>query len=606
MMLRTSGTINVKRFSIAIACIVLLAGAVKSLAQVPLQLPTDHEGIVAMNALQLKQEMEFRKSIRTDDTGQILGALPDVIRKDYAAMETKGGVSNIAHAFGDYLKKNPSEIKMVEARLEEVQVALKAAVPSFYRGIFDEEMARILLQQDVDLPAAEGLAQSGVALFDRGDCLQDDRFGAESHHVYDEAKAKHPVPFTYHAEEGDEHCAQSLAARYATLGKIQAKRGNVDEAAKSFDKALKAHANADAALGVAPIDGAKGDEAGELEMYEVASLTGALSPEDVKSARALYAKLNPGSEASDYDALLDARYARTFANPVVDRDAKVPPQSPQKVVLEELFTVADCEPCVSPDLATEAVLKHYGREQVVVAVYHDNAPGPDPLTTATSEARAKYYGTGDSTPHVMVDGKEIEIEEGPPSHAQSSFEIMTKAIDPLLATSGKASLRVVPQMDGDLVHVTVSGDANSLPAKTRLEILLVETEVSDTGKNTLRFQQMVVRAAAAAKAGELGLPVNSQTSISANYTFNLKQVEADHLKYYDDYREGFEKRMSAFIDKGYFTRAEIDKMAQFREPRNLVHSDRLAVIAFLQSEETKEVTQSSYAAVAALQDGGRK
>jgi hypothetical protein len=161
-------------------------------------------------------------------------------------------------------------------------------------------------------------------------------------------------------------------------------------------------------------------------------------------------------------------------------------------------------------------------------------------------------------------------------------------------------------MDGDLVHVTVSGDANSLPAKTRLEILLVETEVSDTGKNTLRFQQMVVRAAAAAKAGELGLPVNSQTSISANYTFNLKQVEADHLKYYDDYREGFEKRMSAFIDKGYFTRAEIDKMAQFREPRNLIHSDRLAVIAFLQSEETKEVTQSSYAAVAALQDGGRK
>lgn len=206
----------------------------------------------------------------------------------------------------------------------------------------------------------------------------------------------------------------------------------------------------------------------------------------------------------------------------------------------------------------------------------------------------------------MVDGKEIEIEEGPPSHAQSSFEIMTKAIDPLLATSGKASLRVVPQMDGDLVHVTVSGDANSLPAKTRLQILLVETEVSDTGKNTLRFQQMVVRAAAAAKAGELGLPVNSETSISANYTFNLKQVEADHLKYYDDYREGFEKRMSAFIDKGYFTRAEIDKMAQFREPRNLIHSDRLAVIAFLQSEETKEVTQSSYAAVAALQDGGRK
>ena len=353
-----------------------------------------------------------------------------------------------ASSISIFKKTNP-DIKALEIKVQKVQDALSAAVPSFYLGMFDTEMARILLKEDADLPVAEALAQSGVTLYGHGDCLQDDQYAAESHNVYDESRAKHPVPFTYHVDEGKNHCAQSIASRYAMLGKVEAQRGDVDAATENFRKALHEQPNVDAALGLATIDKAKGDEEDELEMFNVAFLTGALSPDEVKTARTLYAQLNPGSTPSSYDALLDARYAKTFANPVVAHIASPAHVAPQHVVLEELFTGADCEPCVAPDLATEAVLQHYDRGQVVIAVYHDNAPGPDPLTTTVSEGRGEYYGTGGSTPHVIVDGKEIEIEEGPPSHAQSSFDIMTKVIDPLLSSHPKVVLHVASQRRGD-------------------------------------------------------------------------------------------------------------------------------------------------------------
>ena len=608
---RRLGAMQVKEMSICAAVLAVGFHGSLSVAQASLKFPTDHAGIVALQALQEKQEMEFRKALSGKDTGDEIDSLPQFIPLYAEYFQTKGGVFNAAYAFSNYFKKDHPDAKTWEPKLLAVQAAIKASVPSFYLGVFDTEMARILVKQGVDLSTAETLAQSGVALYGHDDCLQDDRFAAESHHVYDESKAKHPVPFTYHAEEGEAHCAQTLASRYAMLGKIEARRGDVDAATGSFQMALQKYANVDAALGLEAIDKAKGDEAGELEMFNIAFLTGALSSEDVKAARALYAKLNPGSKPSDYDALLDAHYAKTFVNPVVDRALRVAPAASRHVVLGELFTGADCEPCVAPDLATEALLRRYDRDKVVVAVYHDNAPGPDPLTTDVSEARAKYYGTGGSTPHVIVDGKELEIEEGPPSHAQSSFDILTKAIDPLLSAQATAELRLTSQLQtsplhGDLLHVTVSGNASGLPAKTHLQILLLETEISDSGKNTLRFQPMVVRAAATSTTGDLGLPLKPTAAFSMTYIFDLKKVEAGNLAYYDHYREELETRMAAFVAKGAMNKAEIDARAQFREPKNLIHPDRLAVVAFLQADDTKDVFQSTYAVVVASQEGEKQ
>jgi len=578
-------------------------GGASLAAQVPMNLPIDHAGIVTLQAAQEKDEMAFRKVPAAKDRGEQLGTLPSFIAQHASFFTTKGGIYNAASEFDTYIEKDHPDTRTLAAKLQPVQSALKAAVPSFYVAMFNTEIARIFLKEEFDLPMAQSLAQSGIALYNHNDCLKDDRYSAESHHVYDESKAKHPVPFTYHLEEGEQHCAQAIASDYAILGKIEAKRGEVDAAASDFQKALHEHPNAAAALGFAVIDKAKGDETGELAMFNIAVLTGAVSPDDVTAARSLYAKLNPGSIPSSYDDVLDKLYAATFVNPVMSKANTLKPGIPPHVVLEELFTGADCEPCVAPDLASEGMLHHYTRNEVVLAVYHDNAPGPDPLTTTVSEKRGDFYGTGGSTPHVFVDGKELEIEEGPPSHAQSSFDIMTRAIDPLLTAASTATLQATAQRTGSLVQVTVNGNVDSMPAKVHLQILLLETSISDTGKNTLRFQPMVVRAAARVTSEELGLTWNQGNSFSKTYTFDLQKVEDDNLAYYDHYREQFEARMAPFISKAYMTKASVDDRAKFREARNQVHPERLVVIAFLQRDDTKNVLQTIYSAVSAPREG---
>lgn len=586
------------------AVLAVFMGAAFCAAQVPMKFPAEHADIVAMEILQMKQEVDFRKTVKDMTPVEQIEALPAEVRGHPDFFATRGAIFNAASPFDHWYRNEHPDAKTLDLKVEKAQAALQAVVPSFYVGMFDTEVARYLLQNEFSLTFAKELAESGVTAYTQAECLEDDRYSAESHHVYDEDRARHPVPFTYHKEEGEQHCAQAIASRYAVLGKIEAKRGEVDAATESFQEALHEHPNVDAALGLAAIDKARGDKSGELEMYNIAMLTGALSPDDVKSARSLYAQLNPGATPSNYDDLLDALYAKTFANPVVVTGTSPVPVAPQHVVLEELFTGADCEPCVAPDLATEAVLHRYGRSQVVVAVYHDNAPGPDPLTTTVSEGRGKFYGTEGSTPHVIVDGKEIEIEEGPPSHAQSSFDIITRTIDPLLASNPKASLHVTSQRSGNLVNVTVTGKAANLPVKTRLQIMLLETEISDTGKNTLRFQPMVVRAAATSGEGDLGFSIR-KGSFSKSYSFDLRKVEAENLAYYDQYRDGLEKRLTPFIAKGAMTQASIDAMSRFREPKNQVHPDRLAVVAFLQTDDIKKVVNSSFAAVVASKEGGK-
>jgi hypothetical protein len=541
--------------------------------------------------------MEFRKLPIPKDPIDKVEALPEFIRHHPAYSASKGGAFAYAAVLDSYIKADHPEPDIFQQKLKLVQDALRDTVPAYYQTAFNSGIARILFRQNWDIVKAESLAESSAAMDDRSDCLQDDRFAAASHAIYTEKKEKHPVPFTYHDDDGQTHCGQELASRYALLGKIQVNLGMTDAGALSFQKALQAHPDVDAALGLATIDRAKGDKSAALDLLMQGQLTGGLSAKDLLDTKALYIELHPNSTPENYDALLDQRYAKTFVNPVKDLPTHPQPSRPEQVVLEEFFTGADCEPCIAPDLATEATLHRYNRDQVVLAVYHDNAPGPDPLTTSTSEMRAKYYGTGGSTPHVILDGKELTIEEGPRSHGQDAFEMMTRAIDPLLAARSEATLRVAAHPNADLLEVKVTGHMGDLPPKTHLEILLLETAVSYSGRNTLRFHPMVVRARAELAGGGEASLIAPHSELSQTYIFDMKKIEAENLEYYDRFREQLQHRMSQFISNGQLSKADVDKMAQFREPRNLIHRDRLAVAAFLQAEDSKQVLQTAFGSV---------
>ena len=52
-----------------------------------------------------------------------------------------------------------------------------------------------------------------------------------------------------------------------------------------------------------------------------------------------------------------------------------------KTVLVELFTGAQCPPCVAAEVAFEGLSKTYSTNEVVLLQYHLHIPGPDPMTT---------------------------------------------------------------------------------------------------------------------------------------------------------------------------------------------------------------------------------
>ena len=115
---------------------------------------------------------------------------------------------------------------------------------------------------------------------------------------------------------------------------------------------------------------------------------------------------------------------------------KVPPFAPEKfagrkdpkadhVVLMELFTGAQCPPCVAADVAFDALLETYQATELIGLQYHLHIPGPDPLTNKDSQSRQQYYGDEVSgTPAVFFNGEHSALTKvrqllGKPGHCQA-------------------------------------------------------------------------------------------------------------------------------------------------------------------------------------------
>src|SRR5206468_734917 len=103
------------------------------------------------------------------------------------------------------------------------------------------------------------------------------------------------------------------------------------------------------------------------------------------------------------EKLIDAEFLKTNIPFKPDTVAARKGKNNRMVVLE-LFTGVQCPPCVSADIAFDALLKTYKSSDVILLQYHLHIPGPDPLTNKDSEARSKFYGV-QGTPTMVLDGK---------------------------------------------------------------------------------------------------------------------------------------------------------------------------------------------------------
>jgi hypothetical protein len=305
-----------------------------------------------------------------------------------------------------------------------------------------------------------------------------------------------------------------------------------------------------------------------------AAVTGRLQAEQRSLLEAVYAELHGSLKGLPED--LDEIYQRQFPLPVKPKRYQPGAARTGRVVLAEVFTGAGCPPCVAPDLAFEAALESYSREELVLLMYHLHIPVPDPMTNTHTEGRGREYGIK-VVPMVFVDGEFEGKGGGSRYQAAGVYERIEKSINRRLEVPAQASISLSASRRNAVVAVEVEVSAVDSPhRKVRLHLALVENRLRYAGENGVRFHPMVVRAMAGDQ--ESGISVNLRKPRKIKRKFDLRALTSE-LKRYLDHYEG-EGRQGAFSEK-----------------KHLIEETQLSIVAFLQDEETRQVLQAAFAPV---------
>ena len=241
-----------------------------------------------------------------------------------------------------------------------------------------------------------------------------------------------------------------------------------------------------------------------------------------------------------------------------------------RAVLVELFTGAQCPPCVAADLAFDAIEKAYAPADVVLLQYHLHIPRPDALANPDSEARQGYYRKdAEGTPSIFFNGAITVKGGGGKDDSQERFVEYRKAIDPLLEKPAGVKLQARAVRKGDKVHIrALASDLEKPGPKVRMRLALVEDWVRYRSTNGMRYHSRVVRAL---PGGALGMALtkkdNEQTVI-----VDLAELERNLTKYLDD-----------FIKASPEPFPDAQRPMRFRD---------LSVVAFVQNDLTNEVLQA--------------
>lgn len=207
-----------------------------------------------------------------------------------------------------------------------------------------------------------------------------------------------------------------------------------------------------------------------------------------------------------FDAQLDAEYhSKVPPFPTTPYEGRKKPDAGPTVVME-LFTGAQCPPCVAADVAFDALLKRYKPDALIGLQYHLHIPRPDPLTNPDALARQEYYGDKiPGTPAVFINGRADRAGGGGPmAMAETRYKDYRQTIDGLLEEKKQVDVTVSAVRTGDeiaIVAEAVLPSANKVDAvKTgkrssmKLRLALTEESIRYIGSNKLRFHHHVVRA----------------------------------------------------------------------------------------------------------------
>jgi hypothetical protein len=273
-------------------------------------------------------------------------------------------------------------------------------------------------------------------------------------------------------------------------------------------------------------------------------------------------------------AKLEEQLDEEFEKRAIPFKLDAPPRrrrTSERVVLLELFTGAQCPPCVAADIAFDAVRKTCKSSEVVLLQYHLHVPGPDALTNSDSEKRSAYYGL-EGTPSAYLDGKETEALGGGRGRGKDSYDTLSKQLDGALAKNAAASLKLDVQRDGDQINLAAEvADLAKTGDRVRLRFVLVEDVVRYPARNGQRLHHQVVRSFPGGVNGFALLDASAKKKASVNL--------ADVKKSLDTYLTKFAKEQG------------------FPDDNRPLDLKRLKVVAFVQDDKSKEVLQAVQADV---------
>lgn len=235
------------------------------------------------------------------------------------------------------------------------------------------------------------------------------------------------------------------------------------------------------------------------------------------------------AEVAKLEKVLDDEFAKSnipFTPKKYDGKAK-------RTVVVELFTGAECPPCVAADVAFDALLETYAAKDVTLIQYHLHIPGPDALTNQDAVDRSLYYMGGQRyTPYFAING-----EKGPPvggarTNAEDGYVELTRVINAELQKPGGGDLELQAKRDGD--KITVSAKVSELDKtgkSVRLRLALVEEVVRYPGGNGQRLHHHVFRGFI---GGEPGIALENKSG-EFSKSIELKDLRKSLTSYLEDY-----------------------------------------------------------------------
>jgi hypothetical protein len=271
-------------------------------------------------------------------------------------------------------------------------------------------------------------------------------------------------------------------------------------------------------------------------------------------AKDLSAKIAKLDEQLDQEFLKDAV---PFKTEEITRKEKG-----DRVVLVELFTGAQCPPCVAADVAFDGMLKSYKATDVVFLQYHLHIPGPDALTNEDSVKRFDFYTgreTQKGTPTYFLDGVKGPGVGGGKADGKGAFQTLNKSLEDALEVGAQGKIELsATNKDGKMdIHVEVS-KLSKAGDFIKLRLVLVEEVARYPGSNGQRLHHHVVRAF---PGGVDGIALKQKSS-KHDVRVNLDDVKKSLSDYLANY-------------KGH-------KFEEDERPLDLKH---LKIVAFVQNDD---------------------